>query len=61
MKCKCGNKIDIKLGAKVKCQGCHILTSMTTRITAKCGKCGEVFQVPVLSGEYIAKQEELDL
>jgi hypothetical protein len=59
MKCnKCGNNIDIKMAAKVACQGCKILTSMTTIMTVECAQCGEKFQLPVSSGEFIVKEDE---
>jgi len=43
MKCGCGNEIKIAMAAKVKCEGCKILTSMTTVVTAECNKCGAKF------------------
>ncbi|MBD3253199.1 hypothetical protein GF386_05680 [Candidatus Pacearchaeota archaeon] len=58
MKCKCGNEIDIKMGARVDCRGCRILTSMTTIMTVECSKCKEKFQVPVSSKESIVKEEQ---
>jgi len=58
MKCKCGNNIKIRMGARVDCEGCKILTSMTTIITAECLKCGTKFQVPVPSSEYIIKDKK---
>ena len=45
------------MGARVDCEGCKILTSMTTIITAECLKCGEKFQVPISSSEYIIKNK----
>jgi len=57
MKCKCGNEINIRMGAKVDCRGCKILTSMTTIITVECSECHEKFQVPVSSGKYIIKED----
>lgn len=57
MKCKCGNEINIRMGAKVDCRGCKILTSMTTIITVECAECGEKFQVPVSSSEFIMKED----
>jgi hypothetical protein len=58
MKCKCGNEISIKIAAKVATEGCSILTSMTTIMTVECESCGEKFQVPISSGEYIIKEDE---
>ncbi|MBT4135467.1 hypothetical protein HOD75_03725 [archaeon] len=57
MLCKCGNEIKIRMGARVDCDGCKILTSMTTIITAECSKCGERFQVPVSSSNYIMNEK----
>ena len=57
MKCKCGNELKIKMGAKVKCGGCHILTSITSIITAQCDKCKAVFQVPVSSESFVIKEK----
>ena len=57
MKCKCGNEIKIKMAAGVKCEGCNVLTSMTTIITAECNKCKAKFQVPISSKDYIIKKE----
>lgn len=56
MKCKCGNQIDIKMGARLDCRGCKVLTSMTTIITVECLMCGEKFQVPISSKDYIIKE-----
>jgi len=58
MNCKCGNPINVKMAAKVACQGCKILTSMTTILTVECLSCGEKFQLPVSSGEFIVKEDE---
>lgn len=58
MKCKCGQEIDIKMAAKVACNGCKILTSMTTVMTVECASCGEKFQIPISSGEYIMHEKE---
>ena len=49
MECKCGNKISIKMGSQVKSEGCKILTSITTIVTAQCLKCGQIFQIPINS------------
>ena len=57
MKCKCGNEIAIKMGAKVDTRGCKVLTSMTTIITAECSISKEKFQVPISSSEYIMKED----
>lgn len=57
MKCKCGNQIDVKMAAKLACQGCNALTSMTTIITVECLKCKEKFQIPISSSEYIMKEK----
>lgn len=46
------------MAAKVACQGCKILTSMTTIMTIECLQCGEKFQAPVSSGEFIVKEDE---
>ena len=56
MKCKCGNEIKIAMAGRVKSEGCKILTSMTTIITAECNKCGIRFQVPISSKDYIIKE-----
>lgn len=58
MKCKCENEINIKMGARVNCSGCKILTSMTTIITAECSNCGEKFQIPISSAEYVLKENK---
>ncbi|MDP3026884.1 MAG: hypothetical protein Q8N63_04195 [Nanoarchaeota archaeon] len=58
MKCKCGNNIKIRMGARVDCEGCKVLTSMTTIITAECLKCKAKFQVPISSSEYVIKEKE---
>lgn len=56
MKCKCGNNIDVKMAAKVATEGCKVLTSMTTIVTVECSICGEKFQVPICSSQYIVKE-----
>ena len=56
MRCKCGNEIKILLGAKAKCTGCELLTAMTTIVTAKCLKCGSIFQVPISGSEFVVKK-----
>jgi len=57
MKCKCGNEINIKMGARVDCTGCKILTSMTTIMTAECSVCNERFQIPISSKEFIVNEK----
>jgi len=48
MKCpKCGNEFNIKLASKVICQGCSMITALTTVLTLQCDKCKHVFQFPV--------------
>lgn len=50
MKCpRCGNHIEVTIGAKLQTRGCKILTSVTTIVTVQCGKCNATFQVPVSS------------
>lgn len=56
MKCKCGNQIDIQMGAKINQKGCKILTSITTIVTAQCEKCGIVFQAPINTNNSISRQ-----
>ena len=55
MKCKCGNEIKVGMAAKVRCDGCSVLHSMTTIATVKCEKCGETFQIPISSNFSITK------
>jgi hypothetical protein len=55
MKCKCGNNINVVIAAKVKCEGCIVLPSMTTIATVKCEKCGESFQIPISSNFSVIK------
>jgi len=55
MKCKCGKHIDIKMVSKVKGEGCRILTSVTTIVTAQCDECGIVFQAPINTNNSIVK------
>ncbi len=57
MKCKCGNEIDIKIGAKLIAKGCMVLTAMTIIVTAQCDKCGAIFQVPIKSDNVIVKKD----
>lgn len=56
MRCKCGNDIDVRIGAKVIGKGCKILTAMTIIVTAQCDKCGEIFQVPIKSDSVVVKK-----
>lgn len=56
MKCKCENEIKVAMAAKVKCDGCIVLPSMTTIATVKCEKCGESFQVPISSNFSVIKE-----
>lgn len=59
MKCnKCNNEIKIGMIAKAKCEGCEILASITSIVTVKCLECGEVFQIPVSSSNYVMKDSE---
>jgi len=46
------------MAAKVASKGCKLLTSMTTIMTVECAQCGEKFQVPISSGEFIVKEDE---
>ncbi len=57
MKCKCGNNINVRMAAKVECNGCKMLTSMTTIMTVECNECGEKFQIPISSENYILKEK----
>lgn len=57
MKCKCGNEIEIKMGARVDSKGCKILTAMTVVVTAQCTNCGAVFQVPINNDSSISVQK----
>lgn len=57
MKCKCGNDIEIKMGAKVIPKGCRILTAMTVVVSAQCEECGSIFQVPIKSDGAIIKKD----
>jgi hypothetical protein len=58
MKCKCGNDIDIKMASKLVGKGCKILTAMTAVVTAQCGKCGAIFQVPIRSDGAIVLRDD---
>jgi len=54
MKCpKCENNFDIKVGSKIIAKGAKILTAVTTILTVKCEKCGEVFQIPISSKPFL--------
>lgn len=55
MKCKCGNIIDVAIGAKIKSEGCSVLSSVTCVATIKCLECGSVFQVPISSKQAVIK------
>lgn len=55
MKCKCGKEIKIGMVAKVKSEGCRILTAVTTVVTAQCEQCGAIFQAPINSNNAIVK------
>tara|TARA_Y100000034_G_scaffold58114_1_gene70911 strand:+ start:158 stop:331 length:174 start_codon:yes stop_codon:yes gene_type:complete len=55
MKCKCGNEVKIKMGSKLITNGCEVLTAMTVVVTAKCGGCGSIFQVPIKSDGVIVR------
>ena len=58
MKCKCGQDIDIKMASRVHCNGARILTSLTTILTIECLNCGEKFQIPISSSDYVIKEDE---
>ncbi|MBS3079664.1 hypothetical protein J4218_06080 [Candidatus Pacearchaeota archaeon] len=58
MKCKCGNQIDVKMASRVHCSGAKLLTSLTTILTLECLDCGEKFQIPISSSDYVAKEDE---
>jgi len=60
MKCVCGNEFGVKLAAKSSCQGCRILTAMTTVLTVQCNKCGKIMQIPVQSKSVISVKKEED-
>jgi uncharacterized Zn finger protein len=50
MKCvKCGSDLMVRVGSKVHCEGCSVLSNMTTIVTVRCDKCGHVFQASVQS------------
>ena len=57
MKCKCGNEMDIRIGAKLISRGCKVLTAITTVVTAQCEKCESIFQVPVQPSGAIVKKD----
>lgn len=58
MKCKCGNDIEIKMASRINCNGARLLTSLTTIVTLECLECGEKFQVPISSSDYVVKEDE---
>jgi len=61
MKCnKCGNEIALKLGAKVICKGCKVLTAMTTIVTVQRDKCGAFFQMPISNQAFLSVKEKND-
>jgi hypothetical protein len=60
MKCKCGNDFGIRLAAKADCQGCQLLTSMTTILTVQCAQCRAVFQVPLTSEAVVIQKHQGD-
>ncbi|MCD6557750.1 MAG: hypothetical protein J7K31_01810 [Candidatus Aenigmarchaeota archaeon] len=47
MRCKCGNKLDIVIAARLQTKGCSVLTSSVCAVVVKCNKCGRVMQVPL--------------
>jgi RNase P subunit RPR2 len=54
MKCpKCEENLKIAVGAKALCEGCNVLTHITSIVTIQCQKCGHVFQVPVESKSFL--------
>ena len=57
MKCKCGNDIQVRIAAQVRCKRCKVLTSMTTIITAECNKYGAKFKIPISSKDYMIKKD----
>ena len=59
MKCnKCGNEMNIKLGAKMIAKGCKVLTAMTTIVTVQCEKCGALFQIPISGNSIMSIKED---
>ena len=59
MKCsKCGNEMKIALAAKVKCENCRILTTMTTIMTVQCEKCKSIFQIPLTTKSFLTVKKK---
>jgi RNase P subunit RPR2 len=58
MKCKCGNEINVQMASRVHCSGAKILTSLTTILTLECLECGEKFQIPISSSDYVMKEDK---
>ncbi|MFA6022947.1 MAG: hypothetical protein WC781_02560 [Candidatus Pacearchaeota archaeon] len=59
MKCnKCGNEMNLKLGAKLISKGCKILTAMTTIVTVQCDQCNALFQIPITGNSFITVKQE---
>ncbi|MBS3088176.1 hypothetical protein J4402_00175 [Candidatus Pacearchaeota archaeon] len=50
MKCpKCDEELTVKVGSKVHCEKCSVLSDMTSVATVRCEKCGHIFQIAVQS------------
>ena len=59
MKCPhCGKELVIQAASKVNCEGCRVLTAMTSVLTVQCDKCKHVFQIPVQSKEIFGVKKE---
>jgi uncharacterized Zn finger protein len=56
MKCNCGQEIMIRMAAKVRGDGCKILTAMRTVVTAQCENCGKAMQVPIQSDNVVVNE-----
>lgn len=48
MKCpKCKNELIVKIGSRIYCEKCSVLSGMTSVVTVRCDKCGHIFQAAV--------------
>lgn len=58
MKCKCGNKLDVAIGARLRTKGCSVLTSSVCVVVVKCNKCGAIIQLPLNVGDKKSQAEK---
>jgi hypothetical protein len=58
MKCECGNEFIVRVGSKVDCKNCKVLTNSTVILTVQCDVCKKVKQVPVQSQAFMSVNKD---